>query len=80
MHAEWLRRRRNLVTGGGLIVAVAGLALVYQWSTPATLTPLLFLIPCTLMMLLCMRGMNHKPTDPAAPAPSPTPAATPTQP
>lgn len=56
---SWLGRRRGLVLGGGAIVAGVALALSRDWLTFAELTPLLFLLPCAAMMLMCMKGMNH---------------------
>ena len=52
----WLSRRRGLVFGGGAIVAGATLALSQHWLTVAELTPLLFTLPCAVMMFMCM---NH---------------------
>jgi len=40
------------------VVALA-LALNQHWLTIADLPLLLFLLPCGLMMLHCMKGMNH---------------------
>ena len=52
------------------IVAVAalGLALAQHWLTVAALTPLLFVLPCFLMMLMCMKqhGGDSQPTQGAA--------------
>jgi hypothetical protein len=56
---SWLNRRRGLVFGGGASAAGVALALSQQWLTVAELTPLLFLLPCAVMMLMCMKGMNH---------------------
>jgi hypothetical protein len=66
----WLSRRRGLVFGGGAIVAVIALALSQHWLTVIQLTPLLFLLPCALMMLMCMKGMNHGQQTAGAPAPT----------
>ena len=73
---NWLGRRRGLVFGGSAIVAVVALALNQRWLTVAELTPLLYLLPCTVMMFMCMKGMNHGQQTSAAPAP--TSADTPT--
>jgi hypothetical protein len=54
-----LSRWRGLVFGGGAVVAALALALNQHWLTVADLPPLLFLLPCALMMLHCMKGMNH---------------------
>jgi len=40
-------------------VAGAALALSQHWLTVPELTPLLFLLPCAVMMFICMKGMNH---------------------
>jgi Protein of unknown function (DUF2933) len=56
---SWLSRRRGLVFGGGVIVAATALALNQHWLTVAELTPLLFVLPCAVMMLMCVKGMNH---------------------
>ena len=40
------------------MVALA-LALNQHWLTIADLPLLLFLLPCAVMMLMCMKGMNH---------------------
>jgi hypothetical protein len=40
------------------VVAVV-LALGQHWLSTAALTLLLFLVPCAVMMFMCMRGMNH---------------------
>ena len=64
----WLRRRRGLVFGGGAIVAGTALALSQHWLTAAALAPLLYLLPCAAMMLMCMKGMNHGEQTSAAPA------------
>jgi len=48
-----------LVFGGGAIVAGTALALSQHWLIVAELTPLLFALPCVVMMFMCMKGMNH---------------------
>ena len=55
----WLSNWRSLVFGGGAIVTALALALNQHWLAIADLPPLLFLLPCALMMLHCMKGMNH---------------------
>ena len=56
---SWFSRRRGLVLGGGAIAAVLALAVSRHWLAAAELLPLLYLAPCALMMLMCMKGMNH---------------------
>ncbi len=56
---SWLGRRRGLVFGGGAIAAGAAVALSQHWLTVASLGPLLFLLPCVVMMFMCMKGMSH---------------------
>jgi hypothetical protein len=65
---SWLSRRRGLVLGGGVIVAGAALGLSQHWLTVADLVPLLFVLPCAVMMFMCMKGMNHGQQTSAAPA------------
>jgi hypothetical protein len=55
----WLTRRRGLVFGGGAVAAAVAVALNQHWLTVADLPLLLFLLPCAVMMLMCMKGMNH---------------------
>ena len=55
----WLSHWRSLVFGAGAIVVALALALNQHWLTIADLPLLLFLLPCGLMMLHCMKGMNH---------------------
>ena len=57
---SWPTRRRGLILGGGAIVAGTALALSQHWLTVAELTPLLFVLPCAVMMFMCMKGMNHR--------------------
>jgi hypothetical protein len=54
----WSSHWRTLVLGAGIVAAV-GLALSQHWLTVAALTPLLFLLPCAVMMFMCMKGMHH---------------------
>lgn len=55
-------KRRNglLLIAGVAIVAIAlGVGIDRQWLSLGALTPLLLTLPCALMMLMCMRGMNR---------------------
>lgn len=40
-------------------IAGAGLALSQSWITVGNLLPLLFTLPCAVMMFMCMKGMRH---------------------
>ena len=55
---SWLRRHRNLMIGGAVVTTAVILALTQNWLALANLVPLLFVLPCALMMLKCMKG-NH---------------------
>jgi len=55
----WLSGRRGLIFGGGAVVVAVALALGQHWLSIAALPLLLFLVPCAVMMLMCMKGMNH---------------------
>jgi hypothetical protein len=64
----WISRRRGLVFGGAAIAAATVVALTRHWLTFVELEPLLFVLPCAAMMLMCMKGMNHG--EQTSPAPS----------
>jgi hypothetical protein len=57
----WVGRRRGLIFGGGAVVVLVALALSQQWLTLAGLLPFLFVLPCALMMFMCMN--HHQRTD-----------------
>jgi uncharacterized membrane protein YfcA len=63
----WLSQRRGLILGGGAVVAAVALALGQHWLTIAALAPLLYLLPCALMMYMCMKGHGHHVEAPPAP-------------
>jgi hypothetical protein len=52
----WLDRRRGLILGGGALVGLVALAVSQHWLTLAGLLPLLFVLPCAVMMFMCI---NH---------------------
>ena len=54
----WLSGRRGLVVGAAIAAATAALALGQHWLVVADLVPLLFVLPCAMMMLHCMKGMK----------------------
>ena len=62
-------RRRGLVIAAALAAGVVVVAVWQHWLTLAELTPLLFALPCAVMMFMCMRGMNHGQSSDAAPGP-----------
>lgn len=55
----WLSQRPRLLLAGGAVILALGLALSLHWITPTLLAPLLYVLPCAFMMLMCMRGMGH---------------------
>ena len=58
--ADWRASRRNVWIAVGLAVgALTALALGESWVTITGLLPLLYILPCAAMMLMCMKGMNH---------------------
>jgi hypothetical protein len=63
-------RRRGLVMAAALAVGGIVLALWQHWLTLGELTPLLFTLPCAVMMFMCMKGMNHGQSSDAAQAPA----------
>ena len=65
---SWLRRWRGLVIAGAVIAGVVALALSRHWLAVADLAPLLFILPCAVMMFICMKSMNHGQQNDAAQA------------
>jgi hypothetical protein len=65
----WLIGRRGLIFGGGAILVAVAFALGQHWLSIAALPLLLFLVPCAVMMFMCMKGMNHGQQTGEAPAP-----------
>ena len=57
---DWLGGRRGLVVGAAIAAATAALALGQHWLAVADLVPLLFVLPCAVMMFHCMKGMKRE--------------------
>ena len=55
---SWPRRWYGVIAGA-VIAGVVALALSQHWLAVADLSPLLFILPCAVMMFICMKGMNH---------------------
>lgn len=54
---DWLRRHRLATIAA--VAAAIGLAFGWNWLAAVGVLPLLFaMLPCTLMLGMCMRGMN----------------------
>jgi hypothetical protein len=56
----WLSGRRGLVVGAAIAAATIALALGQQWLAVADLVPLLFVLPCAVMMFHCVKGMKRE--------------------
>jgi hypothetical protein len=55
---SWLSSRRGMF----VITAIAGIAALasgWYWLGFAAIAPLLFLLPCAVMMAFCMKGMGN---------------------
>ncbi len=52
----WLERRRLLI--GGVGIAAIGLALSWDWMVAVGALPLLYTLPCAIMMGMCMKHMS----------------------
>lgn len=72
----WRRRRPSVIFAVSAVVAVVVLALAQQWLAVAQLTPLLFLLPCALMMFMCMKGHGRRPDSTPGAAISDRPSGT----
>jgi len=54
----WLSGRRGLVIALAVAAAAFAIAADQHWLALADLVPLLFVLPCAVMMLKCMKGTN----------------------
>jgi Protein of unknown function (DUF2933) len=52
-------QHRSVIIAVTLAAAVAAFALSQYWLPAATFAPLILLVPCAVMMFMCMRGMNR---------------------
>jgi hypothetical protein len=55
----WLAKRRGWVLLGSAAVGGTGVALGEGWVTIEGLAPLLYTLPCAVMMIFCMKGMSR---------------------
>jgi hypothetical protein len=56
----WVARRRSLVIVGAVVAATIAFALSQHWLAAASLVQLLFVLPCAIMMFMCMKGSHGK--------------------
>ena len=76
----WLGGQRGLIIAGLVAAAATALALSQHWLAAADLVPLLFVLPCAAMMLMCMKGNHGEQTNAsAASAENGTPSITDTR-
>ena len=54
----WLSGRRGLVIALAVAAAAIAIAADQHWLALADLVPLLFVLPCAVMMLKCMKRTN----------------------
>jgi len=55
---NWLSGRRGMLT----LLGVAGIAAIgsgWYWLGFAAIAPVLYLLPCAVMMAMCAKGMSH---------------------
>lgn len=52
----WIKRRRLLVVA--VAIVMLGLALGWNWLAAIGALPILFFLPCLLMVGMCMKGMG----------------------
>lgn len=65
--SSWLDGRRGLLLLAVAVIAGLALALNQHWLFVAQIAPLLFLLPCMLMMFMCMKGHSRQSNAGAAP-------------
>jgi hypothetical protein len=72
----WFSGRRGLIIAITVIAAALAFAAGQHWLAIGDLVPLLFLLPCAVMMLRCIKGTNRGPqsgtTEASAPSDTPT--------
>ena len=68
------RRQRGLFIAALIAAAATLLALGQHWLAAADLVPLLFLLPCAVMMFMCAKGNQQQ----ADPSPASSQGGTPT--
>ena len=54
----WLSGRRGLIIAITATAAALALAAAQHWLVLADLVPLLFVLPCAMMMLKCIKGTS----------------------
>ena len=57
----WFSGRHGLVIAMAVAAAAVAIAADQHWLAIADLVPLLFVLPCAVMMLKCMKGTNRGP-------------------
>jgi len=57
----WLSGRRGLIIVAMVIAASVALTVGQHWLAIGDLLPLLFVLPCAVMMLNCMKGTKRGP-------------------
>jgi hypothetical protein len=76
----WLGGRGGLVIAGIVAAAATALALGQHWLAAADLVPLLFVLPCAVMMFMCVKGNHGRQTNaPPASSQGGTPSITDTR-
>jgi anti-sigma-K factor RskA len=56
---EWLMSWRGFAIAGAAAAAAIVLTLSQQWLSARDLLPLVYLLPCAVMMAMCARGMSQ---------------------
>jgi hypothetical protein len=59
----WLGGWRGLAVAAAVAAAIGAIALNQHWLAVASLVPLLYVLPCAVMMFACMKSMNHGQAD-----------------
>jgi hypothetical protein len=54
--SSWLIRRRGLVVAVAMVAVATALAVGQHWVAVADLLPLLYVLPCAVMLFVCMKG------------------------
>jgi hypothetical protein len=63
------------IVGGAALIGLLLLALGEKWVALSAIAPLLYILPCAVMMFMCMKGMNHGRNEGSGDAESQAPAS-----
>ncbi len=58
-HPVQISHKTFKIVAGAALIGLLLLALGEKWVALSAVAPLLYILPCAVMMFMCMKGMNH---------------------